>query len=147
MLIAIIEKDCNTVQILKDLLTKESWTVKFFKNSSDLDKIKYDVIVSNTVEANKNSEEFLLMTEGVFKKEDLENDAICGFVNKNNPLKLFDQLQYIETKLRIKKNAVEEYKDIKNISINSSYLIDTLKQNKIKGCSKPRIFSNVEMSY
>jgi DNA-binding response OmpR family regulator len=120
MRIAIIEDDDVLIEKLSKILKKDSWTIDFFKGSTDFGQTNlnlYDVIISDqslkpidgrellTILSKKTSADLLLMNDESFKKEDLENKAIKGLIDKTNPMNVFDNLEYLDTKLRILSSA------------------------------------------
>jgi DNA-binding response OmpR family regulator len=119
MRIAIIEDDEILIEKLSKILKKDSWVIEFFKGSADFGQTNiglYDVIISDeslkpidgrellTILSKKTSAELLLMNDS-FKKEDLENRAIKGLIDKSNLMNVFDKLEYLDTKLRIQNLA------------------------------------------
>jgi DNA-binding response OmpR family regulator len=120
MRIAIIEDDEILIEKLTQVLKKDSWTVNFFKSSADFgqtDLSLYNVIISDeslkpidgrellTILSKKTSAELLLMNDESFKKEDLDNKAIKGLIDKKNLMNVVDKLEYLDTKLRIQNLA------------------------------------------
>jgi DNA-binding response OmpR family regulator len=120
MRIAIIEDDDVLIEKLSKILKRDSWAIEFFKSSMDFgqtDLNLYDVIISDQslkpidgrellkILSKKTSAELLLMNDESFKKEDLENVAIKGLIDKTNPMNVFDKLEYLDTKLRILSSA------------------------------------------
>ena len=128
MRIAIIEDDDALIEKLSKILKKDSWTIDFFKGSMDFgqtDLTLYDVIISDqslkpidgrellTILSKKTSADLLLMNDESFKKEDLDNAAIKGLIDKTNPMNVFDKLEYLDTKLRILNSAQNATKNPK----------------------------------
>ena len=120
MHIAIIEDDEVLVEKLTKILKKDSWVVDFFKSSADFgqtDLTLYHVVISDqsltpingrellTILSKKTNAELLLMDDESFKKEDLDNNALRGLIDKRNLMNVFDKLEYLDTKLRILSSA------------------------------------------
>jgi len=124
MRIAIIQKeDFSHKQLVEDV--KENWIVSCFTNSNDLLNAKielFDVILIDchlteiswrklVDKLSKLTKAILgLMSDGScnFVKEEIDDDSITVFIDKNNVEDIIDWLKYTDAKLRIKHYAERE---------------------------------------
>lgn len=117
MKIAIIESDEKFAELLRRKVLEENWFLEFFSSTSAFGQVNlndYDVIVCSeelpsmsgkslikTI-SKKTSAELVIMGNSFNLTEDeIFDENITGFVNKNNPDELIEKLRYLESKTRI----------------------------------------------
>ena len=119
MKVAIIEKDLARLNRIDDETSKFPWEIDFFKDPQEFGHANldsYDVVVADcslstmagrdlirSIEGKSRAQMFLMSdSSSVFSQEDIENKNINGFIEKNDPDSLVDQLKYVDSKIRSK---------------------------------------------
>lgn len=137
MKIAIIENDANHVDFLRRELHHDNWTIDYYYNSTQFgfsNIHEFDVIIADyaldTLSgrdliksiSTKTSAQLYLMSDrtGAFSEDDVNNQNIAGFINKNDIDSMVHQLEYSDVKIRLNRLIETDHDKYKEILHNGT---------------------------